>query len=398
MQPLEGIRIADFTHIMAGPYATHLLRLLGAEVIKVESPGRGDAMRNYGSDRAYDGMAPAFIAVNAGKKSLSLDLKHAASVEAARRLIARSDVVVENFRPGVMARLGLGYEEARALKPDIVYCSVSGYGQSGPLRDWPAIDNIVQATSGMMSLGGEPGDPPMRIGFPVVDTLTGQTAAFAILAALLRRQRGGQGEYIDVAMMDASLAFMASAVVPFLVTGRPMERTGNTGYSGQPTAALFEAADGSLISLGVVQQSQFEALARVLGHEEWLIDPRFPTPDLRRANTSALQALLSAVLRQRPAAVWEQLLSSAGVPCGMVRDVAQASALPHLQQRGIKIPLKVPGLPVSSDVEILNAGFLFKNDGPTVNEPPPVQGQHTEELLRWLGFDAGQRAQILQHS
>ncbi len=398
MQPLEGIRIADFTHIMAGPYATHLLRLLGAEVIKVESPGRGDAMRNYGSNRAYDGMAPAFIAVNAGKKSLSLDLKHAASVEAARRLIARSDVVVENFRPGVMARLGLGYAEAKALKADIVYCSVSGYGQSGPLRDWPAIDNIVQATSGMMSLGGEPGDPPMRVGFPVVDTLTGQTAAFAILAALLKRQRSGQGEYIDVAMMDASLAFMASALVPFLVTGQPMERTGNTGYSGQPTAALFEAADGNLISLGVVQQSQFEALARLLGHEEWLVDPRFTTPDLRRANTSALQALLSAVLRQRPAAVWEQLMSSAGVPCGMVRDVAQASALPHLEQRGIKIPLKVPGLPAGNDVEILNAGFLFENDGPTLSDPPPLQGQHTEELLRWLGFDAGQRAEILQHS
>jgi CoA:oxalate CoA-transferase len=398
MQPLEGIRIADFTHIMAGPYATHLLRLLGAEVIKVESPGRGDAMRNYGSDRAYDGMAPAFIAVNAGKKSLSLDLKHAASVEAARRLISRSDVVVENFRPGVMARLGLGYAEAKALKPDIVYCSVSGYGQSGPLRDWPAIDNIVQATSGMMSLGGEPGDPPMRVGFPVVDTLTGQTAAFAILAALLKRQRSGQGEYIDVAMMDASLAFMASAVVPFLVTGRPMERTGNTGYSGQPTAAMFECADGNLISLGVVQQSQFESLARLLGQDEWLVDPRFATPDFRRANTAALQALLSAVLRQRPAEVWEQLLSSAGVPCGMVRDVAQASALPHLEQRGIKIPLKVPGLPVSDDIEILNAGFLFANDGPTLNDPPPVQGQHTEELLRWLEFDAGQRAEILQHS
>jgi CoA:oxalate CoA-transferase len=343
-------------------------------------------------------MAPAFIAVNAGKKSLSLDLKHAASVEAARRLIARSDVVVENFRPGVMARLGLGYAEAKALKADIVYCSVSGYGQSGPLRDWPAIDNIVQATSGMMSLGGEPGDPPMRVGFPVVDTLTGQTAAFAILAALLKRQRSGQGEYIDVAMMDASLAFMASAVVPFLVTGQPMERTGNTGYSGQPTAALFEAADGNLISLGVVQQSQFEALARLLGHEEWLIDSRFTTPDLRRANTSALQALLSAVLGQRPAAVWEQLMSSAGVPCGMVRDVAQASALPHLEQRGIKIPLKVPGLPAGNDVEILNAGFLFENDGPTLSDPPPLQGQHSEELLRWLGFDAGQRAEILQHS
>jgi CoA:oxalate CoA-transferase len=397
MQPLEGMRVADFTHIMAGPYATHLLRLLGAEVIKVEAPGRGDAMRYYGNDRAYDGMAPAFIAVNAGKKSISLDLKHPGSLEAARRLIARSDVVVENFRPGVMARLGLGYAQARDLKPDIVYCSVSGYGQSGPLRDWPAIDNIVQATSGMMSLGGDPGDPPMRVGFPVVDTLTGQTAAFAILAALLRRLRGGQGEYIDVAMMDASLAFMASAVVPLLVTGQPMERTGNTGYSGQPTAAMFEAADGNLVSLGVVQQSQFESLARLLGKAEWLDDPRFATPDLRRANTSTLRSLLSAVLRQRPAADWEALLSAAGVPCGMVRDVAQASALPHLEQRGLKIPLKVPGLPVSEDVAILNAGFLFNSDGPTVSDPPPAAGQHTEELLRWLELDANQRAEILHH-
>ena len=397
MQPLEGMRVADFTHIMAGPYATHLLRLLGAEVIKIEAPGRGDALRYYGNDRAYDGMAPAFIAVNAGKKSISLDLKHPGSLEAARRLIARSDVVVENFRPGVMARLGLGYAQARDLKPDIVYCSVSGYGQSGPLRDWPAIDNIVQATSGMMSLGGDPGDPPMRVGFPVVDTLTGQTAAFAILAALLRRLRSGQGEYIDVAMMDASLAFMASAVVPLLVTGQPMERTGNTGYSGQPTAAMFEAADGNLVSLGVVQQSQFESLARLLGKAEWLDDPRFATPDLRRANTSILRSLLSAVLRQRPAADWEALLSAAGVPCGMVRDVAQASALPHLEQRGLKIPLKVPGLPVSEDVAILNAGFLFDSDGPTVSDPPPTAGQHTEELLRWLELDADQRAEILHH-
>lgn len=398
MQPLEGIRIADFTHIMAGPYATHLLRLLGAEVIKVESPGRGDAMRNYGSDRAYDGMAPAFIAVNAGKKSMSLDLKHPASVEAARRLIARCDVVVENFRPGVMARLGLGYAEAKALKPDIVYCSVSGYGQSGPLRDWPAIDNIVQATSGMMSLGGEPGDPPMRVGFPVVDTLTGQTAAFAILAALLKRQRSGEGECIDVAMMDASLSFMASAIVPFLVTGQPMERTGNTGYSGQPTAALFEAADGKQISLGVVQQNQFEALARLLEHEEWLTDPRFATSDLRRANAAALKTALSATLRERPAAVWEQLMSRAGVPCGMVRDVAEACALPHLEQRDLKIPLQVPGLPANKHIEILNAGFLFQKDGPGVSEPPPLPGQHTEELLRWLGFDAVQRAEILPNS
>jgi CoA:oxalate CoA-transferase len=398
MQPLEGIRVADFSHIMAGPYATHLLRLLGAEVIKIEAPGRGDAMRAYGSDRAYDGMAPAFIAVNSGKKSISLDLKDPVSVEAARRLIARCDVLVENFRPGVMSRLGLGYTTVRALRQDIVYCSVSGYGQSGPLRDWPAIDNIVQATSGMMSLGGETGDPPVRVGFPVVDTLTGQTAAFAILAALFRRQRNGQGELIDVAMMDASLAFMASAVVPFLVTGRPVERTGNTGYSGQPTAALFEAGDGKLVSLGVVQQGQFEALARLLERTEWLSDPRYLTADLRRENAVSLKIALGETLRRRGAAEWELQMSAAGIPCGMVRDVAEAAALPHLQQRGLKIPLNIPGLPGQENIEVVNAGFLFQEGGPDVTEPPPVHGQHTEEILKWLDFDAEQRQEILRRS
>ena len=394
MQPLEGIRVADFSHIMAGPYATHLLRLLGAEVIKIEAPGRGDGMRNYGMDRAYDGMAPAFIAVNAGKKSVALDLKDPASVEAARRLIARSDVLVENFRPGVMSRLGLGYPQAQSLKADIVYCSISGYGQSGPLRDWPAIDNIVQATSGMMSLGGEPGDPPMRVGFPVVDTLTGQTAAFAIMAALFRRQRSGQGEIIDVAMMDASLAFMASAVVPFLVTGQVLERTGNTGYSGQPTAALFQARDGKLISLGVVQQGQFDALARLLGRTEWLSDPRFATADLRRANATQLKNSLSEIFRGRNAAEWEATMSAAGIPCGMVRGVAEAASLPHLQDRQLKIPINVPSLAPKEQVEILNAGFVFGEGGPGVAEPPPVLGQDTDEVLQWLGFDAAQRREI----
>ncbi|MCC6633680.1 MAG: CoA transferase, partial [Gammaproteobacteria bacterium] len=174
MKPvLEGIRVADFSHVMAGPYATHLLRLLGAEVIKVEPPGRGDALRYYGTDRRYDGMAPAFIAVNAGKRSVVLDLKQPGDLAMARELVARADVLVENFRPGVMARFGLDAPAMRALNPRLVYCSVSGYGQSGPRRDWPAIDNIVQATSGMMSLGGDPDSPPMRVGFPVVDTLTG---------------------------------------------------------------------------------------------------------------------------------------------------------------------------------------------------------------------------------
>jgi crotonobetainyl-CoA:carnitine CoA-transferase CaiB-like acyl-CoA transferase len=385
MKPvLDGIRVADFSHVMAGPYATHLLRLLGAEVIKIEAPGRGDAMRYYGADRRYDGMAPAFIAVNAGKKSIVLDLKQAQDLDAARRLIARCDVLIENFRPGVMARLGLDYATVRASNPRIVYCSVSGYGQSGPRRDWPAIDNIVQATSGMMSLGGNPDAPPTRVGFPVVDTLTGQTAAFAILSALLRRERGGGGDYLDVAMFDATMAFMASAVVPYLVTGRALERTGNTGYSGQPTSALFLGRDGRYLSLGVVQQHQFELLAKLLAQPQWLTDSRFADPESRRANAAAMQESLSAVLAARDAEEWEQLLSAAGIPCGVVREIGEAMSLPALDERSLRIPLRIPGLPNREDVAVLGAGFVSAQGGADALGRPPRLGEHTAEILEWL--------------
>ena len=384
-RPLDGIRIADFSHVMAGPYATHLLRLLGADVIKIEAPHQGDAMRNYGADRRYDGMAPAFIAVNAGKKSIALDLKDPEQREIARRIVARSDVLVENFRPGVMARLGLDYTAARQLRSDIIYCSVSGYGQTGPLRDWPAIDNIVQATSGMMSLGGDPGDPPMRVGFPVVDTLTGQTAAFAILSALLQRERTGKGDYIDVAMFDASLAFMASAVVPYLVTGKALERTGNTGYSGQPTSALFPARDGRMISLGVVQQHQFVALARLLDREDWLNDPRFSDPDLRRANSAAMQQELTQEFAKQGAADWERLMSAAGIPCGMVREVSEAAELAAAAGRDCTQRLHIEGLPDRGDVDILGLGFQSASETRDPLEAPPRLDEHRDEILEWLG-------------
>ncbi len=390
MKPvLEGIRVADFSHVMAGPYATHLLRLLGAEVIKVEPPGRGDALRYYGTDRRYDGMAPAFIAVNAGKRSVVLDLKQPDDLAMARELIARADVLVENFRPGVMARFGLDAPAMRALNPRLVYCSVSGYGQSGPRRDWPAIDNIVQATSGMMSLGGDPDSPPMRVGFPVVDTLTGQTAAFAILAALLRRERSGEGDFLDVAMFDATIAFMASAVVPWLVSGRALERTGNTGYSGQPTSALFEARDGHRVSLGVVQQHQFELLARLLEQPQWLQDPRFADPETRRANATAMQTELSAVLRTRDGADWEHLLSSAGIPCGMVRDIGEAMSLPQLEQRGLRLPVHIPGLPQREDVAVLGPGFVSGTGAAVPPEPPPRLGEHSAQIRAWLKGERG---------
>ncbi|HMB72506.1 MAG TPA: CoA transferase [Gammaproteobacteria bacterium] len=381
---LEGIRVADFSHVMAGPYTTHLLRLLGAEVIKIEPPGRGDAMRFYGADRRYDGMAPAFIAVNAGKKSIVLDLKVADDLEAARRLVARCDVLVENFRPGVMSRLGLDYAVARERNPGIVYCSISGYGQSGPRRDWPAIDNIVQATSGMMNLGGAPDGPPSRVGFPVVDTLTGQTAAFAILASLFRRERHGGGEYLDVAMFDATMAFMTSAVVPYLVTGTALERTGNTGYSGQPTSAVFLARDGKYLSLGVVQQNQFERLAQLLGRPQWLADERFADPNTRRAHAPAMQHELSAVLQTRDAADWEAELSAAGIPCGMVRTIEEAMSLPGLSARALRVPLEIEGLPQSGQAAVLGLGILGGRGDEGELPAPPRYGEHSEEIRNWL--------------
>jgi crotonobetainyl-CoA:carnitine CoA-transferase CaiB-like acyl-CoA transferase len=385
-RPLEGVKVADFSHVMAGPFASHFLCLMGADVVKVEPPGVGDPMRNYGADRRYDGMAPAFIAANCGKRSIVLDLKTEGGREASRRLVAASDVVLENFRPGVMARLGLGYEACRGLRGDIVYCSVSGYGQAGPMRDYPAIDNIVQATSGLMSLNGERDGPFMRIGFPAVDTYAGTIAAMAILGALLRRERSGEGEHIDVSMVDASMVLAASAVVPFLVTGRVPERTGNTGYSGQPTAGLFVTKDGTSVSLGVVQQTQFERLCAAMDRRDLAADERFRTSERRRANAVALREELQAELLRRPGEEWERLLSDAGAPCGLVRDIAAAARLPMLRERGVIAPVRIAGSPDGEEVAVVGGGYVAASGPLRIDAPPPRLGEHTRVVLAELGY------------
>ncbi|QIK77803.1 CoA transferase [Sphingomonas piscis] len=378
-KPLAGVRVADFSHVMAGPYASHLLWLLGAEVIKIEPKG-GDNFRNYGADESLGGLSAAFIAANAGKKSIALDLKYDGDRKIARDIIERADVLLENFRPGVIGRLGFSYEQVCAFNPDIVFCSVSGYGQDGPQRDWPAIDNIVQATSGMMMLSGGDGDPPMRIGFPIVDTLTGQTAAIAILSALFRKANGGGGGYIDVSMLDASLAFMTSAVTPYFATGKPMPRMGNTGYSGLPTASLFTARDGRQISLGVVQPRQFALLARLLGRENWLQDPRFATRAGQIEHFDALYALVAAELVKRDAADWERVMSREGIPCGMVRGVDEAAKLARAESM---LNLDLPN--GSDGMTIPGPGFRLQPEGAQTKGRPPKLDEHREEILEWLG-------------
>jgi CoA:oxalate CoA-transferase len=396
-QPLAGYRVADFSHVMAGPFCSHFLRLLGAEVIKVESLS-GDPMRNYGPFRRWDGMAPAFVAANVGKKSVAVNLKQARGGELARRLIASCDVVLENFRPGVMQRLGLGYEDCRTLRPSLIYCSISGYGQSGPQRDYPAIDNIVQATSGMMASNGDEGDPPTRVGWPAVDTYTGTLAALSVLAALLQRDRFGNGQYIDVSMLDASLVMLTSLATPYLVAGQLLPRTGNTGYSGAPTAAVFLTRDGSRISLGVVQDNQFAALCRATDLPDLLDDPRFATivDRAKPEHAREIQSRLASVFVSRDGAEWERLLNTAGAPCGLVRDVAAACESVRGNGRGLLEPVEVQ-LPSGEQTrgEYLNAGFVFATEGPGGAGSVPSVGQHTREVMSALQYDEQEIAAML---
>lgn len=384
-QPLSGIRVLDFTHFMAGPFTSYFLKLLGAEVIKIE-PLKGDTFREYGNDRRYTEMGAAFIGANAGKKSIAMDLKKEKARDVVLRLLKTGDIILENFRPGVISKLGFGYDVCKEQNNDIIFCSISGYGQEGPMRDYPAIDNVVQATSGMMSVSGEPGHPPMRIGVPAVDTYTGTIAAIAVLSAVIQRERFGGGQYIDVAMLDSSLVMLYGAVMPYLVSGEMAPRTGNVGFSSQPTSGIFPTADNKLISLGVAQQSAYEKLCHVLKRPELVTDPRFSDTYNRLSNSKELTEIFQEIFLQRPAAEWEKMLSREGLPCGMVRDVASAVDLPQLKNRKLKLPIHIPGLPVKEDIHILNAGFLFEHDGPGHDIPPPRIGQHTREILLDLGF------------
>ena len=376
-QPLEGIRIADFSHVIAGPLATQFLNLLGAEVIKVEPPA-GDPMRYYTRDADKRGMAEPFVGANAGKRSVVLDLKTDEGRRAAQDIVASCDVFVENFRPGVAERLGLGSESLTQKHPSLIYCSISGFGQDGPMRDFPAIDQVIQSVSGLMLLSGHEGEPAERIGFPIVDTYSALLSAFAILSAVLQRERDPKrkGQVIDVSMLDATMVMMSAVVGPMMLSGQTPTRAGNRGFSGAPTADTFPTADGE-ITIGAVQQAQVERLFRTLDCHELLEDQRFATPDARLHNDTALRALLLARFATRTAVDWETDLAAAGVPAGKVRPLTEAMDMPQIESRDLFLDL-----PDGS--KILNAGFRFGHDGPSLSGNAPKLGADTESVLEEL--------------
>lgn len=385
MRPLDGIRVLDFTHALAGPFCTYQLGLLGAEVVKIERPGFGDDFRHYIEHGGLKAMSGPFIAANAGKRSMTLDLTAPAAREVIHRLAERSDVVVENFRPGVAAKLALDHAALSKINPRLIYCSVSGFGQSGPMRDWPAIDHIVQAISGLMMVNGEPQQDPLRVGLPIADTFSGFLAAYSILAALLQRQQTDVGQQIDVGMLDAALVMMSQMIPGVALNNEPPKRSGNQGFRMVASSSTYKTRDG-FICIGANWQPQFEGLCRVLGEPEMATDPRFNSNEARMQNYAPLRAALERAFADKSAAELEPKLAAAKVPAGKVRNLLETMSHSQIADRDFFVRATVPGL--SAPASLAGTGFRFAHDGPVRENAVPKIGEHTDEVLRELGFDA----------
>ncbi len=381
-RPLAGLRVLDLTNVLAGPFACHQLAHLGAEVIKVEAVGRGDLARNLGADAALSkqGMGISFLAQNAGKTSLTLNLKAPKGKAVLKRLVASADVLVENFRPGVMERLELGYETLKAENPALIYCAISGFGQDGPWAHRPAYDQIIQGASGVMSVTGDADSAPLRVGYPLADTVGGLTAAMAISAALNAPERGA---FIDVSMLDSVLATMGWVVSNYLVGGVDPQPQGNENPTSAPSGA-FQCAD-KLINIAANKDEQWQLLARHLGRDDLLEHPDFATRELRKANRFRLKAELETVLTTRPAQDWEDELNRIGVPSGAVLSLPEVLAHPQITERGLLARFDdTPGL--DRAIDLMRIGALIDGARPSVDTPPPALGADTTAILAELGY------------
>ena len=382
MKPFAGVRILDFTRYLAGPYGTYQLALLGADVIKIESH-EGDESRHLLVSRewAERKMASSFLAVNANKRSITLDLRQPAAVDVITRLVPKTDVVWENFRPGVMERLGLGYDALAAINPRLVYCAVSGFGHTGPERTTAAFDGKLQAMSGIMSITGDPAGGPMRAGFAICDTIGGITAALAVASALYQRVHTGRGQFVDVAMLDAALAFIPGPVAEYSVAGIPQRQIGNGSVSRKPTAGRFRAGDGYLV-LAVLTEKQFVALMRTIGRADALDDSRFKDWRARTENEPALREIIEGALAKDDPKSWEARLTAADVPCATVWKIEEITRHPQLEHRDVLQTIDSRYGPV----RLVGAGFRLAHGSPGIEREPPTLGEHTDEILAEAGY------------
>ncbi len=382
-RPFEGVRILDFTQVLAGPFASYQLALLGADVVKVERREGEDMRRTpLARDWAERGMAPAWQAVNGNKRSLTLDLQRPEAREILLRLAAEADVVMENFRPGVMDRLGLGYEALAEVNPRLIFCSVSAFGQTGPDRLEAGYDGRIQAMSGIMAMTGHPGGEPLRAGFAVCDQLSGMTAAFAVASALFQRTHTGQGQRVDVSMLESTLAFLGGQVADWTVAGHRQQPWGNQAVSRRATANLFRTRDGHLL-LAVNTDRQYEALMRAIGRAEALEEPRLADWFLRLENAALLREVIEGALAAADAAEWERRLNEAGAPCARIWRVDEVIDHRQIRARDTLQEVETPW----GRLRFATTGFRLAHGAARLDRPAPALGADTEAVLAAAGYD-----------
>jgi crotonobetainyl-CoA:carnitine CoA-transferase CaiB-like acyl-CoA transferase len=382
--PLHDVRVLDVTNVLAGPFCSFQLVLLGAEVIKIEHPENGDLARRLGADPKADAelMGASFVAVNAGKQSVTIDLKSSEGKQIFKELAAISHVVIENFRPGVMARLGLDYPVLAKVNPSLVYCAISGFGQDGPLAMRPAYDQVIQGISGVMNVTGDAQTAPLRVGYPVCDTMGGITAAMAICAALVDSRTTGHGRMIDVSMLESTLASMGWVVSNYLNAGVEPIPMGNENFTAAPSGA-FRTAHG-LLNIAANEDAQYEKLCDVIGRPELKTDARFEERETRRRNRPAINNEIAPELMKRSAAQWEQSLIEAGVPAGRVLSVPEILGHAHLTGRNFVSEFQGS----TGKQKVTRGGFLFSDDQASPQGPAPALSEHTDAWLGKLGYDA----------